>query len=128
MKKTGFKGLKVWEISKDLAVRIYKIADMENIRKDYGLRDQMRRAAVSVPSNIAEGDERDSVKEAIRFFYIAKGSIAEIRTQLQIAHEVGYIEEADYLNIDKSYQELSYKLGSLIQVRKGYIAKNTSNP
>lgn len=128
MKKAGFKGLKVWEISKDLAVRIYKIADMENIRKDYGLRDQMRRAAVSVPSNIAEGDERDSVKEAIRFFYIAKGSIAEIRTQLQIAHEVGYIEETDYLNIDKSYQELSYKLGSLIQVRKGYIAKNTSNP
>ena len=128
MKKAGFKGLKVWEISKDLAVRIYKIADMENIRKDYGLRDQMRRAAVSVPSNIAEGDERDSVKEAIRFFYIAKGSIAEIRTQLQIAHEVGYIEETDYLNIDKGYQELSYKLGSLIQVRKGYIAKNTSNP
>ena len=128
MKETGFKGLKVWEISKDLAVNIYKITDTGNIKRDYGLRDQMRRASVSVPSNIAEGDERDSVKEAIRFFYIAKGSIAEIRTQLQIAHEVGYIEETDYLNIDKNYQDLSFKLGSLIQVRKERLFKKASNP
>ena len=51
--KEGFKNLKVWEISKDLTVKIYKLTDTGNIKRDYGLRDQMRRAAVSVPSNIA---------------------------------------------------------------------------
>lgn len=127
MKRAGFKGLRVWEISKDLAVKIYKLSDMENIRKDYGLRDQMRRAAVSVPSNIAEGDERDSVKEAIRFFYIAKGSIAEIRTQLQIAYEVGYFNEQVFIDLDESYKALSFKLGSLIQVRKEGFLKKSSN-
>ena len=71
---------------------------------------------VTIPQG--KGDERDSQKEAIRFFYIAKGSIAEIRTQLQIAFEVGYIDETDFLNIDKNYQDLSFKLGSLINVRK----------
>ena len=128
MKRAGFKGLRVWEISKDLAVKIYKLADMVNIRKDYGLRDQMRRAAVSVPSNIAEGDERDSAKEAIRFFYIAKGSIAEIRTQLQIAYEVGYFSEQVFVDLDGSYKALSFKLGSLIQVRKEGLLKKSSNP
>ncbi len=128
MKRAGFKGLRVWEISKDLAVKIYKLADMVNIRKDYGLRDQMRRAAVSVPSNISEGDERDSQKEAIRFFYIAKGSIAEIRTQLQIAYEVGYFSEQVFVDLDESYKALSFKLGSLIQVRKEGLLKKSSNP
>lgn len=128
MRHEGFKTLKVWEISTDLAVKIYKLTDMGNIKKDYGLKDQIRRAAVSVPSNIAEGDERESQKEAIRFFYIAKGSIAEIRTQLQISHEVGYIEKIEYLNIDKSYEDLSFKLGSLIQVRKERLSKKASNP
>jgi four helix bundle protein len=127
VKRAGFKGLRVWEISKDLAVKIYKLADMENIRKDYGLRDQMRRASVSVPSNIAEGDERDSAKEAIRFFYIAKGSIAEIRTQLQIAYEVGYFSEQVFVDLDESYKALSFKLGSLIQVRKEGFLKKSSN-
>ena len=74
------------------------------------------------------GDERDSVKEAIRFFYIAKGSIAEIRTQLQIAHEVGYFDQQEYINIDESYKELSFKLGSLIQVRKEGLIQKASNP
>jgi len=75
-----------------LAVSIYKITADGDLAKDFGLKDQLRRAAISIPSNLAEGDERDTDKDAVRFFYIAKGSIAELRTQLQIAFEIGYME------------------------------------
>jgi four helix bundle protein len=88
---TGFKQLKVWTEARDLAVEIYRLSSTGSLSKDFTLRDQLRRAAVSVPSNIAEGDERDTDKDAVRFFYIAKGSIAEIRTQLEIAHRVDLI-------------------------------------
>ena len=82
----GFESLEVWKEGCRLAVDVYKT--LENCQ-DYGLRDQMRRAAVSIPSNIAEGAERQSTKEFIKFLYIAKGSCAELRTQLYIASKVG---------------------------------------
>ena len=69
----GFKELLVWQKARDLAVEIYKITSQGRFKQDFGLRDQIRRAAVSVPSNIAEGDERDTDKDAIRFFFMAKG-------------------------------------------------------
>ena len=69
MGKGGFKELAVWQRSKDLAVWIYKISIAGGLSKDFGLRDQMRRAAVSIASNLAEGDERDTDKDAVRFFY-----------------------------------------------------------
>ena len=72
-----------------LAVALYK---QLTSCKDFGLRDQIQRAAVSIPSNIAEGYDRNSNKEFIQFFYIAKGSCSELRTQLYIASEVGVIE------------------------------------
>ena len=62
-------------------------------KPDYGLRDQIRRAAVSIPSNISEGDELDTNKQAVKFFYIAKGSSAEVLTQAIIALEIGYIDK-----------------------------------
>jgi four helix bundle protein len=80
MGKEGFRGLVVWQKAKKLAVRIYKISNEGLLGKDFGFRDQIRRSAVSIPSNIAEGDERGTDKESIRFFYIAKGSLAELRT------------------------------------------------
>jgi four helix bundle protein len=89
----GFKNLKVWQKSKELAVLIYKITQEKDFRQDFGFKDQIRRAAISIPSNIAEGDERGTNKEAVRFFYIAKGSLAELQTQLEIAFETGYLRE-----------------------------------
>jgi four helix bundle protein len=88
----NFKELKVWQKSKDLAVKIYKITDDGKLSKDFGLKDQMQRSAVSVPSNIAEGDELNTDKQSIRHFYIAKGSLAELRTQIIIANEIGFLE------------------------------------
>ena len=85
MGKKGFKDLVVWQKARDLAVIIYRISNKTPLSKDFSLRDQMRRSAVSIASNIAEGDERDTDKESVRFLFIAKGSLAELRTQLEIA-------------------------------------------
>ena len=85
----SFESLDVWKRSSRLAVTIYEI--MRDCR-DYGLKDQMTRAAVSIPSNIAEGCERYTDKEFIRYLYIARGSAAELRTQLYIATKVKLID------------------------------------
>lgn len=113
----GFRELKVWQRAKDLAVLIYRVTETGGIAKDFGLKDQIRRAAVSVPSNIAEGDERDTNKESVRFLHIAKGSLAEVITQTIIAHEIGYLNEADRNQIEQECEALGKMLGSLIKSR-----------
>jgi len=118
MAESGFKKLEIWQIGKDLAVEIYKVTAEGDIGRDFGLRDQIRRSAVSIPSNIAKGDERDTDKESIRFFYIAKGSLAELRTQLQIAYEIGYIDSDLFHSLDVRYDRLAKKTGALIKARK----------
>lgn len=124
MGRDGFRELKVWQRSKDLAVAIYKTTEEGPLAKDFGLRDQMRRAAVSVSSNIAEGDERNTDKDAIRFFYMAKGSLAEIITQLEIAGEVGYLERNKVFPIQDECLEIAKMLGALIKKRgKGHEAR-----
>ena len=117
MGRGGFKELGVWQRSKDLAVQIYKISSSGPLSKDYGLRDQLRRAAISVPSNLAEGDERDTDREAVRFFYIAKGSVAELRTQLQIGLEIGYLERDVFERLDDECFQISRMMGALIKAR-----------
>lgn len=113
----GFKELIVWQKARDLAVLIYKITNENEFKKDYGLKDQVRRSAVSVPSNIAEGDERDTDRESVRFFFIAKGSLAELRTQMEIAYRIGYINENTFSNVDEKAIEIGKMLGSLIKSR-----------
>lgn len=110
--------MKVWEKAKDLAVDIYKLTMQGEISKDFGLRDQIRRSAVSIASNIAEGDERDTDKESVRFFYIAKGSLAELQTQMQIACEIGYCSISIYDGIDLKCIELGKMIGKLIKARQ----------
>ena len=117
MGKGGFKELKVWQKGKDLAVYIYKITNEGFFAKDYGLWEQIRRAAVSIPSNLTEGDERETDREAVRFFYIAKGSSAEVLTQTIIAFEIGYIKEQTYKEIEKRCIEISSMLSRLISAR-----------
>ena len=115
---TGFKNLKVWRESKRLAVDVYRLSESSGLVKDFGLRDQIRRAAMSVPSNIAEGDERDTDKDGVRFLYIAKGSLAELRTQLEIACEVGLISPAQYAPVDAHCTLIAKMLGALINARR----------
>ena len=77
----------------------------------------MRRSAVSVPSNIAEGDERDTDRDSVRFFYIAKGSLAELITQLEIAGEVGFLTTGQVAPLARECSELGRMLGALIKAR-----------
>ena len=120
----GFKDLKVWQKSKELAVLIYKITQERNFRRDFGFKDQIRRAAISIPSNIAEGDERGSNKEAVRFFYIAKGSLAELQTQIEIAFEIGYLNENTWKELCDRTQMIGRMLGSLIKARSKNFTHN----
>lgn len=115
--KKGFRELIVWQKAKDLAVTIYRVSEEGALSRDYGLRDQIRRSAVSVASNLAEGDERDTDKESVRFFYIAKGSLAELRTQLQIAFETGRLDKAFYETVAVDCETLGKMIGSLIRSR-----------
>lgn len=109
-----FEDLVVWQESLSLATRIYKeLADCKN----FGLRDQMQRCAVSVPSNIAEGFERYSNKEFIRFLRIAKGSAGELRTQLHIAVEIGLLDKALGEELLSKTRLISSMIHNLIKVR-----------
>lgn len=118
MGKKGFKDLIVWQKAKDLAILVYKASEDGALSRDYGLKDQIRRSAVSIASNIAEGDERDTDKESVRFFYIAKGSLAELRTQIQIAYEIGYLEKQIFESLENNCVELGKMIGGLIKYRQ----------
>ena len=113
-----FRELKVWQEAKALAVQIYKITANRDFSHDYGLRDQARRAAVSVASNIAEGYERNSNKDFIRFLLIAKGFLSELRTHLEIAVEIGYIDGKTFEVIEEKCKKITGMLVNLIKARK----------
>ena len=107
----------MWQMAKDLAVKVYRISESQDLKKDFGLRDQIRRSVVSVASNLAEGDERSTDRDSVRFFFIAKGSIAEVQTQIQIACETGYLGKPDYDSLEAEYDQLAKMIGSLIRAR-----------
>jgi four helix bundle protein len=112
-----FQDLKVWQRAKDLAVYLYRLTGRGVFSIDYSLRDQIRRAGVSIPSNIAEGDELSTDKQSIRHFYIAKGSCAEVLTQAIIAFEIGYIKKKEFLYIEGECKAISGMLTRLIRAR-----------
>lgn len=112
MAYVSYENLEVWQKSVDLSVRIYEL--LRDCR-DYGFKDQICRAAVSIPSNIAEGMERDSKKETIHFLHIAKGSCAEVRTQLCIAARIAYMDESAFVQIKTHAESISRMLHGLIK-------------
>ncbi len=114
----NFRELRVWQRSKDLAVYIYSVTGDGAFSRDFGLKDQIRRAAVSIASNIAEGDELNTNKQSIHFFFISKGSTAEVLTQAIIAHEIGYIDALVVTHIQEECDAISRMLTKLIQTRK----------
>jgi len=98
MKINRFEELPLWREARMLSKEVYRVTS-KSIFKDFSLRDQMRRAIVSVSSNIAEGFERGSNREFIQFLFIAKGSVGELRSQIYLAYDNNYIikNEFDYL-------------------------------
>jgi four helix bundle protein len=110
-----FEDLACWQRAVDLAVDIYAHSNTGSLGQDFGLRDQLRRAAVSISSNIAEGKERETVPELIRYLYIAKGSTGELRTQLIIAGRVGYLKKDKVDALIKDTETIGAMLGNLIK-------------
>ena len=111
----SFEDLRVWQQGIELVKQIYLITREGEISRDFGLKDQLRRAAVSVPTNVAEGFERYSRKEYVRFLNIAKGSAGEVRSLLRVALEIGYIDKNTYFPLHERAKELSRMLSSQIQ-------------
>ena len=108
-----FEDLIVWQKSMSLPEEIYRVTKMGAFAKDWGLRDQVRRAAVSVPSNIAEGYERQTTQEYIRYLTIAKGSVGELRTQLALADRIGHLTPIEASDLVEKCQEIRRMLEGL---------------
>ena len=113
-----FEDLRIWQDSVAIAVDIYALFKTS---KDFGFRDQIQRSSVSVPSNIAEGYDRQTNNEFIRFLRIAKASCAELRTQLIIAQRVGMVE--DVADLIEKTRSLSSMIQKLITYRDGLREK-----
>ncbi|NOY16493.1 MAG: four helix bundle protein [Gammaproteobacteria bacterium] len=114
----SFEELVVWKKSFRLAVTVYR--EFKPCR-DYGLKDQITRAAVSIPSNIAEGSERESTREFIRFLNFSKGSAAELRTQIYIAKEICLISPATANSINQELKQISSMLHGLVKSLKSQL-------
>ena len=117
----NFKELKVWQKGIELVALVYTVTTTFPEEEKYGLSAQMRRAAVSIPSNIAEGHLRKTAKDFKQFLSIARGSCAELETQIIIAHKLGFIQD-DYVN------KLSPKVEELSKMLSSFYSKINPNP
>ena len=109
-----FEDLVIWQRAREFAQSIYALTRGSAFAKDYGLKDQIQRAAVSISSNIAEGFERNGNIEFKNFLFIAKGSCGEVRSQLHIAYDIGYLKEAEFDNAVSQSLGLSRMISSFI--------------
>ena len=114
MKITKFEELNIWKLSLKITKEIYNLTAKKEFSRDFGLKDQVRRAIVSVSSNIVEGFEKNNNNEFIRFLKIAKGSAGEVRNQLYIALVVGYVIKQEFVKADKDLQDLANQIGGFI--------------
>jgi four helix bundle protein len=110
-----FEDLFTWQKGIQLVKEIYLITERKGLKTDFGLRDQLRRAAVSIPTNIAEGFERRSRKEYLNFLNIAKGSSGEVRSLLCVALEVGYIDKTEHENLREKAKFISSSIANHIK-------------
>jgi len=108
-----FEDLVAWQKARILTKRVYDLTASGRFSRDYGLRDQIQRAVVSVMSNIAEGFERSGLPEFHQFLVIAKGSCAEVRSQLYVALDVGYISDVEFDEISILAIEVGKIIGGL---------------
>lgn len=109
-----FEDLEIWKEARRLTQIIYRLTKGEKFSKDFALRDQIQRAAVSIMSNIAEGFERGGNQELIQFLYVAKASCGEVRSQLYVAFDQGYMPKTDSEESIIAFRRLSGMIGNLI--------------
>jgi len=111
----NFEELEIWKEARKLTRAIYQLTKREKFSRDFSLRDQIQRAVVSIMSNIAEGFERDGNQEFVQFLYVAKASCGEVRSQLYVAFDQGYILKADSEESIVAFRRLSGMIGNLIR-------------
>lgn len=121
-----FEDIIAWQKALELSDLIYSHSNKDNFAKDFGLRDQMRRAAISVVSNIAEGFEREGNNQFIYFLLIAKASAGELRAQLYIAKNQNYITEKEFELLNKKVLEVSKTISGFVSYLRGQ-KKNKQN-
>lgn len=121
-KLKSFEEIVAWQKARELNAEIYRLTN-DNVlfARDYGLRDQMRRASISISSNIAEGFERETAKEFIRFLYIAKASAGEFRSQLYLASDLGYISPIEFDSLNSKINDVSKLLSGFIKYLAGTL-------
>ena len=119
MKVESFEDLLVWVRVRELVNKIYRVTKRERFSRDKALVYQIRRAAISVLSNISEGFERGSNKEFVQFLYIAKGSCGEVRCHISIASDQGYIDKDEFKELRDSAREVSGTIGNFIRYLRG---------
>ena len=117
-----FEEIESWKLARKLTNRVYKVSSQGKFARDFSLRNQVRRAAVSIMSNIAEGYDRSGTGEFVQFLSTAKGSAAEVRCQLYIALDQGYIDPKTFEELAKVTVETQFLIGGLINYlrRSGY--------
>jgi four helix bundle protein len=112
------KKLRAWQLAMDIAVKVYQISNTFPSDERFGLTSQIRRCAVSIASNIAEGAGRQTKKEFANFLHIAQGSLSELDTQLELAKTLGYVTSENWENIDAMLLEEDKILSGLIRAQK----------
>jgi len=116
----SFEEIESWQKARELTREVYTVSNQGAFTKDFGLRDQMRRASVSIMSNIAEGFERDGNREFLQFLAVAKGSSGEVRAQLYIALDQDYISKNSF----ETLSAISIEIGNLIGGLMNYLRKS----
>ena len=116
-KVVSYRDLSAWKAAKALAVEVYRVVNVAAVRNDFALVDQLRRAAISIPSNIAEGAGRGTNQDALRFLYIARGSLCELRTQLEVMQEAGLLDHRICESLLARAEEAGRLLGGLVRFR-----------
>lgn len=114
---TTFRNLNVYAKSKELVKQVYELLKRFPREEQYALCDQLRRAVISVPSNLAEGSGRYSVKEQLHFIEIAYGSLLEVECQIDIAHDVKYVSDSEFINVNNQIDKVSALLSGLRKKR-----------
>lgn len=109
-----FEEIEAWQTARELTKMIYSVTEEGKISRDFGLKDQLRRASVSVMSNIAEGFESKTQAAFIRYLGIAKASAGEVRSQLYIARDVGYLTEQQFSTLSQITEKVSRQLSRFI--------------
>jgi len=115
--------LKIWEDSHNLVLEIYNILKVFPKNEEYGLTSQIKRAVISIPTNIVEGHSKNSNKDFLRFLYISRGSLEEVKYLLFLSKELSFIQNDKYKEIEKKLSKLSYMLNKFIK----YIQSTINN-